>query len=131
MSVGTDVWLSLAIQIPVVLLFCIFMGYIVKLFLAHATESEDRSRAFIKEQRDSNNEALKDMAAAHRDTLERLTDSLSKELVCIVDKLQDMSERHVGHDAFVRTAFRERFGAAAMINAEQASETAAAQAARK
>jgi hypothetical protein len=131
MTIGTDVWLSLAIQIPVVLLFCIFMGYIVKLFLAHATEQEERSRAFIKEQRESNNEAIKDMAAAHRDTLERLTDSLSQELSCLADKLQDMSEKHAGHDAFVRTAFRERFGMATMTNAEQAAETAAAQAARK
>ena len=153
MSIGTDVWLSLAIQIPVVLLFCIFMGYIVRLFLSHIDAQEERSRLFIKEQREANNAsviqitnthaeavkalalqnavAVREVAAEHKTAMERLTDGIRDDLNGIAVCLSDINAQSVGHDAFVRTAFKERFGMATMGNAEAAAQVAEAQAAKR
>jgi hypothetical protein len=172
MTPSSDVWLQIATQIPVVLLFCIFMGYIVKMFLGHINSQEDRSRDFIKEQRKANNEtvlsvaqvhseavkdlasstaitvkdlastnaaavkdlastnaaALKDLSLQHKEDMTQLTTGIRDDLTGIAACLSNMNAAEVGHDAFVRTAFVERFGAATMSNAEAAAKVAEAQA---
>jgi len=144
-----DVWISIATQIPVVLLFCIFMGYIVRLFLSHINAQEERSRLFIKEQREANNVtvehitnthaeavttlalqnalAVKEVAVEHKDAMERLTDGIREDLNGIASCLSMINSQNIGHDAFVRTAFKERFGTSTMSNAEQAAQVAEAQ----
>lgn len=126
-----DVWLSIATQIPVVLLFCAFMGYVVKLFLTHINAVEARSQAFIQAQREANNEATKELATEHRAAIVRLTDSLCKEMDGISSTLAHMNAANIGHDTYVRTAFKERFGLGVMSNAESAASVAEAQAKRE
>ena len=128
---GEGAWESLAIQIPVVLVFCLFMGFIVKLFLKHISDQEERYRNFVKEQREANNDAVKDLASTQQTALERLADTMAAQLRCITEQMRELSHDAVSHDAFVRTAFKERFGMATMTSAEQAGEEARRAAERK
>lgn len=121
MGITADVWVSLAIQIPVVLLFCVFMGYIVKLFLDHINASEARAQTFIKEQRESNNAVIKALGEDNREALKEMSQAFREETNTICGKLGELLQIEVGHDAFVRTSFKERFGATITGQAEQAS----------
>jgi hypothetical protein len=117
-------WLNLAIQIPVVVVFALIVFTMLKMFLAHMLASDIRSQAFIKEQREANNRAITEMGVSNRVALERLTDSICAELEKINEKLVDEVIMDVGHDAFVRTAFKERFGNTVIQQAEKDSENA-------
>lgn len=112
-----ETWTAIASQIPVVVVFAAIMIKITAMFLAHLSAVEERSKAFIKEQREANNAAL-----------DRITDRVCGDLDTVMSRLNDLSTLDIGHDAFVRTAFRERFGPVIMAQAEQASAVAEARA---
>jgi hypothetical protein len=116
------VWMQLAIQIPVVLVFSVALGYIIKMFLAHIASSEERSKAFIKEQREANNKAVNDLAEVTRASMERLTDSLCSKVDILDDGIYRLRIESASHDAFVKTSFRERFGSAVADNAQRSAD---------
>jgi hypothetical protein len=108
-------WINLAIQIPIVVLFAYVMLRMQDRFLKHLDDNEMRSKTFIKEQREENNQALRDLT-------ERMCEQFDQ-----MDKRLDMlTVLDVSHDAFVRASFGERFGPATMARAEQASKDAEA-----
>lgn len=110
-----ETWSSLAAQIPVVVVFSAIVGYMLKTFLAHIDAQEVRSQQFVKDLTERNTAAL-----------ERLTDAICGDLDAVAERLQDHVSMAIGHDAFVRTAFKERFGREVMQDAEQAGIIAAA-----
>lgn len=118
-------WESLAIQIPVVLVFSGVIYLIIKMFLAHITISETRSQAFIEQQRAKNDEAVGDLAVITRQSMERLTDMLCEKVDNNADMLSRLRIENAAHDAFVRTSFRERFGASVSGQAEKSANEAA------
>ncbi|MHB9032340.1 MAG: hypothetical protein ACYC6L_04745 [Anaerolineae bacterium] len=114
-------WESLAIQIPVVLVFSGVIYLIIKMFLAHITISETRSQAFIEQQRAKNDEAVGDLALIQKQSMERLTDLLCDKVESNGQMLNKIRIENAAHDAFVRTSFRERFGAAVSSQAERSA----------
>lgn len=120
----SDQIMTLLFQVPLVGVFCVIVFVMLKLFLAHIDKQSSENRAFIKEQRDANNAALQTMATEHRLGLENLSKSLCTELETISSKLNAIHLLEAGHDAFVKTAFRERFGMTTMSSADQAAAAA-------
>ena len=124
----SDQIMTLLFQVPLVGVFCVIVFVMLKMFLSHLKDQSAESRSFIKEQREANNTALQTMATEHRAGLEGLTKAVCQELETISAKLSAVHLLEVGHDAFVRVSFRERFGMTAMGNAEQAATAAEVQA---
>jgi len=82
-------------------------------FLKHLDDSEIRSKTFIKEQREENNQALRD-----------LTERMCEQFDHMDKRLDMLTVLDVSHDAFVRTSFGERFGREPMARAEQVAKEA-------
>ena len=110
-------WVNLAIQIPIVVLFAYVMLKMQDTFLRHLGENEVRSKQFIKEQREENNKAIRD-----------LTERMCQQFDQMDKRLDAMMILDVAHDAFVRASFGERFGPATVERAEQAARAAEARA---
>ena len=117
-------WESLAVQIPVVLVFSGVIYLIIKMFLSHMSASESRSQVFIEQQRQKNDEAVGDLAVIQKQSMERLTDIVCDKVGVNSDLINRLRLESVSHDAFVRTSFRERFGAAIVADAERSAREA-------
>jgi len=106
-------WASLAIQIPIVVLFSYVMLRTQDRFLKHLDDAEQRSKTFIKEQREENNKAL-----------ENLTVRMCEQFDAVDKRLDTLIMMDVSHDAFVRTSFKERFGKEVADEADRAAKEA-------
>ncbi|MHB9031929.1 MAG: hypothetical protein ACYC6L_02665 [Anaerolineae bacterium] len=114
-------WEILAIQIPVVLVFSGVIYLIIKMFLAHINASETRSQAFIEQQRMKNDEAVGDLAAITKQSMERLTDILCDKVENVDSAVAKLRIENAAHDIFVKTSFRERFGVTVADNAQRSA----------
>lgn len=117
-------WENLAIQIPVVLVFSGVIYLVIKMFLAHITSSETRSQNFIEQQRAKNDEAVGDLAVIQKQSMERLTDILCEKVETNGQMLARLRIEAAGHDAFVRTSFKERFSQGTVTNANRTANEA-------
>jgi UDP-2,3-diacylglucosamine pyrophosphatase LpxH len=133
---------TLAKELPALVLFAAVMFITVKLFLDHLTKQEETSRQFIKEQREANNQAISLLADKHsaairdlmndqRATIDKWSSSLCADLDKLAAGVHELILIEVGHDAFVRTSFKERFGPATTERAEEAAKSAEVTAMRK
>ena len=138
----SELFQSLAREFPSLALFSVVMFVTIKMFLDHLKNQESSSRQFIKEQREANNAAISSLAEKNAAAIRELTtdqrasiDKWSSALCADLDKLaagvHELILIEVGHDAFVRTSFKERFGPAVTDRAEQAAKAAEVTAMRK
>jgi hypothetical protein len=138
----TELLGTLASELPALVLFSIVIFAMLRAFLQHLKEQSAISQQFIKEQREENNEAtrvlaetnaaaVKDLTTAQNVALTRLSDTLCAQVARVSDGLHALTILNVGHDAFVRTSFRERFGPAATEKAQRDAEAAEVDAVRR
>ena len=118
-------WISVAVQIPVVVVFSFIVFTMLRMFLEHIDKSEVRYQNFIKNQADESGAAIRELATTTRVAIERLTDSMADDMHCISNRLNELVILDVAHDAFVKTSFKERFGKEAVVKAEEAANGAA------
>jgi hypothetical protein len=138
----TELLGTLANELPALVLFSIVIFAMLRAFLQHLKEQSAISQAFIKEQREENNDAtralaesnataVKDLTKVQNEALTHMSDSLCAEVSRVVASLHALTILNVGHDAFVRTSFRERLGAQAADRAQREAEAAEVAAVRK
>jgi hypothetical protein len=133
---------TLAKELPALVLFAGVMFVTIKAFLDYLKSQEADSRQFIKEQREANNQAISQLADKHaaairdlmndqRATIDKWSSSLCADLDKLAAGVHELILIEVGHDAFVRTSFKERFGPATAERAEEAAKAAEVTAMRK
>ena len=139
---ATEILDKIAGELPALVLFSIVIFAMLRAFLLHLKEQSAISQEFIREQREENNEATRLLAEANATAVRELTasqsqaithmsDTLCAQIARVTDGLHALTILNVGHDAFVRTSFRERFGPQIVDRAEQAAEAAEVAAIRK
>ena len=139
---ATEILDKIAGELPALVLFSIVIFAMLRAFLLHLKEQSAISQEFIREQREENNEATRLLAEANATAVRELTasqsqaithmsDTLCAQIARVTDGLHALTVLNVGHDAFVRTSFRERFGSPVADHAQHAAEAAEVAAVRK
>lgn len=104
-------WESLAIQIPVVLVFSAIVYVIIKMFLAHIEESDRRTQAFLDIQQKKSDATIAVLTESHKQSLQRITDSLCAKLNITEQSISQLRIEMAGHDAFVQSTIKNHISA--------------------